>query len=375
MIILKRLFPYLWILCLMLACTSSDKRTYKVFRYNESAGIGSLDPAFARNQAVMWATGQLYNTLVEVDSNLHIRPSLAKHWEIEEEGRTLIFHLRTDVYFHDDACFMETSGKGRRMVAEDVVYSFNRLINPETASPGAWIFNERVHKNLPFEAVNDSTFRLRLNEPFVPILGVLSMKYCSVIAREAVDKYGVDFRKHPVGTGPFRLLVWKEGQALVLQKNPNYFERDSMGNQLPYLDGIKVTFLENKATEFVLFRQGSVDFINDVDPSFKDELLTRQGKLKANWSGKVRLHKSPYLSIEYLGMLQQGGDTLFRNVNFRKALNYAIDKRRMLMYLRNGVGVPADEGFIPPGLPSFLDNGKGYTYNLDSVKVYLNKAG
>ena len=89
-------------------------------------GIASLDPAFAKNQSIMWAVHQLYNTLVEVDENMQLKPSLAKSWEIADDKKHFIFHLRRDVFFHDDAAF--DNGKGRRLSAADVEYSFKRLI-------------------------------------------------------------------------------------------------------------------------------------------------------------------------------------------------------------------------------------------------------
>ena len=108
----------------------------------------------------------------------------------------------------------------------------------------------------------------------------MSMQYCSVIPREVVEKYGKDFRRHPCGTGPFALVAWEEEQAMVLKKNPDYFEKDSTGTRLPYLDGIKITFLQNKATEFLEFQQKRLDFVNEIDPSFKDEVLTKSGTLR-----------------------------------------------------------------------------------------------
>ena len=150
----------------------------------------------------MWAVHQLYNTLIEVDENLRLKPSLAKSWELSPDNLRFTFHLRTDVYFHDDAAF--TNAKGRRCTAEDVAYSFNRIIDKNVASTGAWIFNNRIDPVNGFTALNDSTFQLKLQRPFTPILGLLSMQYCSIVPKEAVEHYGPDFRRHPVGTGPFR---------------------------------------------------------------------------------------------------------------------------------------------------------------------------
>ena len=111
-----------------------------------------------------------------------------------------------------------------------------------------------------FKAIDDSTFRLKLIKPYEPILQILKMTYCSVVPKEAVEKYGSDFRSHPCGTGPFQFVAWEEGHALIFKKNENYFEKDSAGNRLPYLDGIKITFYDSKATEFLLFRQKQLIF-------------------------------------------------------------------------------------------------------------------
>src|SRR4051812_446003 len=212
---------------ILFSCKSHNHPGKKIFRYNEATGIASLDPAFAKNQSVMWAIHQLYNTLVEVDENMQIRPALAKSWNFSPDNLSINFHLRNDVFFHDDAVFQ--NGRGRKLIAEDVVYSFNRIIDVNTASPGAWIFNGRVEGVSPFLAPDDSTFTIKLIRPFQPILGMLSMQYCSIVAKEAVDKYGNDFRRHPVGTGPFIFTAWEEGQALILTKNNHYYEKDSSG--------------------------------------------------------------------------------------------------------------------------------------------------
>src|SRR6185312_1656709 len=118
---------------------SQHEKVKNIFHYNEQSGIATLDPAFAKNQSIMWAVHQLYNTLVEVDQDLNIVPSVAKSWEISGDRCAYTFHLRNDVFFHDDDAF--ENGKGRRLVAKDVEYSFRRIIDKRTASPGAWVFN------------------------------------------------------------------------------------------------------------------------------------------------------------------------------------------------------------------------------------------
>ena len=366
-------------LMLQASCYNKRSQEGQFFHYNESTGIASLDPAFAKSQSTMWPAHQLFNTLVEIDSNLNLVPSLARSWEISDDKTLYTFHLRTDVWFHDDPCF--PGGKGRKLRAADMVYSLGRIMDKKLASPGAWIFNRKVDSLQPFTAPDDSTFLVKLQRPYQPVLGILSMQYCSAVPQEAVEKYGNDFRRHPVGTGPFQFVAWEEGQLLVLKRNGRYFEKDEQGRQLPYLEGIKVSFYDSKATEFLLFRQRQLEFINDIDASFKDEVLTKQGGLRPQWEGKIGLQTHPYLNIEYLGILVDSTNPLVKNSplrlkKIRQAINYGFDRRKMILYLRNSLGTPAESGFVPAGLPSFdTARVKGYRYDPARTKSLLAEAG
>lgn len=376
---MKRFFLLLCFSALWWMSCRRPQQASGFFNYNETTGISSLDPAFAKNQSNIWAVHQLFNTLVATDSNMHIVPSLATRWEISADRKEILFHLRRDVFFHDHPAF--AGGKGRRMVAKDVVFSFHRLIDPETASPGAWIFNGRVDSIQPFTAVNDSTFLLKLRNPFVQMLGVLSNVYCSIVPKEVVERVGADFRRQPVGTGPFRFNAWEEGQTLLLLRNNRYFEKDAKGNRLPYLRGVKVSFIDNKATEFLEFQQGRLHFVNDIDASFKDEVLNKQGMLRAAWKDRVVLNKHAYLNIEYLGILldsslQRVKESPLRLRAIRQAINYGFDRRKLMLYMRNSIGVAAESGFVPMGLPSFdAATVPGYRYDPKKAKSLLASAG
>ncbi|MCW3126791.1 MAG: transporter substrate-binding protein [Bacteroidetes bacterium] len=363
------------LLCsLFLHSCSSDPQVFdrQVFHYNQSAGISSLDPAFARDQSGIWAVNQLYNGLVQLDDSLRVQPAIAYRWDISADGLIYTFHLRSDVYFHKDKCF---DGNDRHVTASDVLYSLARLKDPRTASPGAWVFHDRVEEKRPFEAPDDSTFVLHLVRPFRPMLGILTMQYCSVIAHEAVEMYGPDFRSHPVGTGPFYLKVWREGSAMILSRNERYFEKEN-GEQLPHIKGVRISFMNSKKTEFVAFKQGKLDFISGIDASFQDEVLDENGQLRNGLAGKFNLSKTPYLNTEYLGFLMAADSTsAIHDKRVRQAINCGFDRNELIHYLRNGIGKPAENGFTPPGLPSFDAAITGYNYDPDKARQLLKDAG
>jgi peptide/nickel transport system substrate-binding protein len=365
---------------LLLGCNANTNEEQKtVFNINLDQGLTSLDPAFARNQNVLWMTNQIFNSLVQIDDSLNIKPSVAESWEISGDGKTYTFHLRDDVFFHDDSLF--TNGKGRKAIASDFKYSFSRIIDPKTASSGAWIFNDKVTGADAFLAPNDSTFIIQLKNPFPPFLAMLSAQYCSVLPHEVADKYGKEFRTHPIGTGPFKFKYWKEGEVLVLLKNEHYFEKDSSGNALPYLDAVKAGFIPDKQTAFMEFLKKHLDYFNSIDGSYRDDILTKSGKMTKKYKGKFHLKKSPYLNTEYLGMLVDSSLAIVKNSplkhkKVRQAINYAIDRHRLIKYLRNSIGIPANAGFIPAGMPGFSSKAvKGYEFNPEKARLLLKEAG
>ncbi len=355
-------YSYL-ILCglipLITSCSADldRSRDNQVFRYNEQYNVATLDPAFARNPQIIWPCNQLFNGLVQQDDSLNIIPDIARSWDISKDVKTYTFHLRRDVYFHKNVHF-NTPDSTRTVTAQDFVYSLNRLKDPQVASPGSWVLGN-VER---YEALNDSTLQINLKQPFPAFLGLLGMRYCSVVPHEVVDYYGNEFRSHPVGTGPFKFKRWVEGVKLVLRKNKHYFERDNQGRQLPYLEAVAITFLPDKQSEFLQFAQGNLDLLNSLDPSYKDELLTPMGELKAKYKDRVTIKKGPFLNTEYIGFFLESQTPEVRSLLIRRAVNYGFDRQKMITYLRNGIGTPANGGFIPKGLPGFSANA-GYDYN------------
>ncbi|MBL7935899.1 MAG: ABC transporter substrate-binding protein [Bacteroidia bacterium] len=381
-------FVKLTVLCLIIVATTTtcgdnkqenDNRT--VFNYNEMAGISSLDPASANNTEDIWGVNQVFNGLVQLDDSLKVKPCIAKRWFLSDDGLTYTFILRDDVYFHDNPCFDDK--KGRKVTAKDFVISFNRLYDARVSSAVSLLSNiDRTEKTgyKGFLASNDSTFVVYLKDPFSAFLSVLTMKYFSVIPYEAVDFYGQDFRRNPVGTGPFKFKLWEEGTKLVLLKNERYFEYDGK-HQLPYLDAVTISFVKDRETAFMELLNGKYDMLSGADAFNINEVLDKNGNLQPIYAEKFTMQKQTFLKTDYLGILVDDNIDIvkkspLRIKALRKAINYGFDRVKMVKFFRNNIGYPATAGFIPNGLPSFNDKiVKGYSYNPDKVRQLLIEAG
>jgi peptide/nickel transport system substrate-binding protein len=378
-----RYFSLVLLTIIISAChqKKSGEEYRMVFKYNESAGINTLDPAFAKDQAHIWVCNQLYNGLVQFDDSLRVKPCIARSWSLSEDGTTYTFLLRKDVFFQNHPVFPD--GKGRKVVASDVVYSFNRLLDEKTASPGIWIFNDvakDANGRCEFQALDDTTVVIKLKHSFPPFLGLLAMQYCSVVPKEIVDHYGKDFRKNAVGTGPFMLKYWKEGQKLILIKNPTYFEYEN-NQRLPYLDAVSVSFVVDKQSVFLEFVRGNLDLLSGIAPTYIDELIQKDGSLNPKYESKLNLSVQPYLNTEYFGFLVDDKVNNTKNnplldKRVRQAINYGIDRKKMIRYLRNNIGIAGTKGIVPLGIPGYDSSSvSGYNYNPEKALQLLADAG
>ena len=367
-------FGSITVLFLFVSCGTKRSNNKNVFCYNESNGITSLDPAFARDLEIMWATNQLFDGLVELNDSLQIVPSVSKSFAVSENLRTYTFTLRNDVHFHNNSCF--PNEQGRKVVASDVVYSFSRILDNTVASPGKWIFEKVIDNG--FSAPNDSTFIVELKEPFAPFLGLLTTQYANIVPHEAIEMYGTDFRNHPVGCGPFQFAFWYENVALVFHKNPNYYLKDEFGNALPYLDGVKIDFVKDMSAEYQGLLQGKYDFMSGIHNAFKDELLDPNGNLSSAYTSQLYLQKTPFIKTDYLGFvvdpsLQSNKALLDPRV--RMALHLSINKKDMVKHLRNNTVIPADFGFCSPAAAKNLNTEQLISFNKKQALDLLAEAG
>lgn len=382
---------------LVASCSESETRSESnTFFFNMPTEPNSLDPIEISQQASWWIGSQVYEGLVALDKDLNPVGAVAERWETSEDGLVWTFYIREGARFGDNEIFAE--GKGRQVNAEDVRTSFERVCSPGR-SAGYWVFrgkvagveefydsrvengdNPSVEHVAGFEIVDDMTFRITLSEPFAPFIYLLTTPFCYIAPVEGPEKLGDEFARNPVGSGPFRLTAWDEGQQIVLTKNSNYYMTDESGTSLPYLDSVWVTFIADPATEFSEFERGNLDLLTAIDPTFAEKVLDPDGEGLTDAYSNYTLHTQPGMSIEYYGFTVDPNTAAGKvspfatNRHLRKALNYAIDRERITRFVLKGLATPAFYGPIPPSTPGFAGV-EGYSYDLEKMKEQLDSAG
>lgn len=362
----------------LVSCSLDSKTNTKTFKYNQVVELNSLDPAFSRDLATMWACSHIYEGLFILDSNAELKSLLADSSWVEANQLNYHFKLKKDVYFHKNSCFKNTDST-RSFNAYDVAYSFLRLINPKTASPGAWVLRNKLDSLSPFQIIDSFHIMIRLRQPNAQFLQILSMPYCAIVPKEAVDYYGKTFRKNPVGTGAFAFKFWEDAEVLFLKKNPHYHIRDSKGKTLPYLDYVKITFNQNKKTELFSFEKRELSFITGLDQSIIQQVFDRNGQLNENWNKKVQLYKKPFLNTEYMAILVRedmlNPHSIMRSKKLRQAINYSIDRNELAQYLKYNLVLPANKGFVPSAMPNYDSSFQGLSYQPKKAKRLLTEEG
>ncbi|MBV6479264.1 MAG: Heme-binding protein A [Ignavibacteria bacterium] len=379
-----------------LSCSDDSDTGKKIFNFNLNLGVETLEPVMSNSVQSIWCLSVMMDGLVKFDSNKNITPAIAKNWFISDNGLKYTFILRNDVYFHDNACFGDA--KTRKVTAQDFKYCLERVNNPKTKSRGQWVFRDRikgaqeyidfmsgkssneVNEITGINAINDTTLEITLTKPFSPFLSILTMSYGYVYPKEAVDFFKDKFGQNPVGSGAFKFVRWDIDKEMIFEKNKSYWEKDKSGNSIPYLDGIKITFTQSSETEFLDFQNGKYDYHEPSSETF-DQITDENGNLNSPSEKNYNLVKQPWLQTVFFGMMQSlelpgGKDGPFvNNKKLRQALNYAVDKNRILKFVLKNRGAPALNGPIPAGMPGFNQEIIGYSYNKEKAKQLLAEAG
>ena len=361
---IARWFVFLSILSLLLAplaAANSEKQAlsggdYRVPLASEPI---TLDPAKFNGIYAMNVGNNLFDGLVEFDGNLNVVPAIAKIWKISRDHRTYTFLLREGIKFHN----------GREVTAEDFVFSFKRLLDPEIKSPAASLFSNiqgakeyqegKVASVNGLRAVNHHTLVIELEKPFAPFLSILAMANAKVVPRESFEK---SFDTHPVGTGPFRFQSWRPGKEIVLAANNDYFKDG------PYLERLRFVIYQNVDWEKIYadFEEGRLDqsLVASGDYKFRD------GGNKVGTS--PTLISKPGLNVVYIGMNLEL--EAFKDRRVRQAIYHAVDREKIVSESTRWRSVQA-KGILPPGIAGFDPYFKGYDYNPGKAIELLEKAG
>lgn len=364
-----------------------------ILKVNEVDRFKSLMPMAISEQNAYHIASQVYEGLIKYNQfDLSLVPGLAKNWEISQDLREYTFHLRTNAKFHDDSCFK--GGVGRNVTAGDVLFSFESLCSKNINNSQFDItFKDRVvganenyeqsgsgkvHSISGVTVVNDSTLKIKLINPDPTFLNILAMPGCFVFPKEAGLKYGSRMRTKCVGTGPFYVDFISEGNIVELKRNPFYWNKDVHGNPLPYLDRVHWTFIPDKATEVELFRDGKLDAIYNIPVDLFHQTL---GQLQDNSDARLNfdIYSSPALSTHFYGLNVQL-NPFFSVREIRRAMNLAIDRKKIAEITLKGEGTAAEFGIVPY-TKTFEKAGydyknlRGFTYNPDSARRLLEKAG
>jgi len=361
-------YPFLFLLLVALlfmsgiGCRrSQDGRLpgYLYLRLNSNPT--TLDPALITDVQGGGISAKIFNGLVRFNENLDIVPDIARSWKLSEDQLTYTFRLRRDVRFSN----------GRKVTAQDVKYSFERVLTPGTKAPLTWVLDKiegakefiagKAEHISGIRVINDHTLTLKIEKPFGPFLSLLAMTTAYVVPREEVERLGQDFGTRPIGTGPYVLAEWKHSQHLILKVREDYFDGR------PKLSGIYYRIIPEDLTAVMEFETGHLDVL--LIPSSEYQRYTTDPV----WRDMV--YGRPGLNTYYLGL--NCTRPPFSDIRLRKAVNFAIDRQHILNTVFEKRGVPAT-GPIPPGLwknRTWSRALQGYGYDPKKAKDLIREAG
>jgi ABC-type transport system substrate-binding protein len=323
--------------------------------------ISTLDPAIGYDWQNWSMIKALFNGLMDYEAGTYnLEPDLAESFTISPDGKVYTFKLRKDVKFHN----------GRKLTAEDIKYSIERAVNPKTQSPGQGFFwsikgfdemtSGKAAELSGITVVDPYTLKIELSQPDATFLHVMAINFAFAVPKEEVEKYGQDFGTHPVGTGAFKMKEWKLGQHVVYERNPDYYKPG-----LPRLDKIVFEVGQEPTVALLRLQRGEVDILGDGIPP------ARFLQVKNDPKNAGLIIEGGQLHTGYVSMNVRMKP--FDNKKVRQAVNMAINKQRICMIINNRA-VPANQP-LPPAMPGYDKNYKGYPYDPAKAKALLAEAG
>ena len=370
----KVLLPFIFLVLAAGAACAADAPVYGgTLRWHEVANPPKLDPHMATDTTSARVTLLIFENLVNNSlDGKKIVPNLAESWKISSDHKTYTFKLKKGVHFQKTAEGKPTANGGREVTAQDWKWSLERMVRDK--SPRAYFIDVvdgydeftkgKAKEWKGIQAPDKYTLVFKLKEPFAPFLSVLAYNSFVVVPKEDVQKWGKNFNFHPVGTGPFAMSSWKQDQRVVLKKNDNYWKKDAQGRKLPYLDQWELVVIPDGTVAWEEFKKGNIDVMRDVP----DRVVVEGRKLL----GKNML-EGPQPGTYYYGFNVEK-EPFKGNKKLRQALNYAVDRKKINDLVLEGLWYPA-KGVLPPSMPGYNKNLKGYEYNPAKAKQLMKEAG
>lgn len=393
-------------------CSKKQEDEVKTLYLGGVAKVKGMDPIYSNDRYSGNEVSRVYEGLLEyhyLKRPYVLQENLAESLpQVSEDGLTYTFKLKKGVLFHDNKCF--PSGKGREMVASDVVFSVLRNADPKLQGNGWWVLDGKI-KGLNewrelaikegfadynadidgLKAIDKYTVQFKLQKPFPQFLYSLAMPFYFIVPKEAVEYYGKEFLNHPVGTGPFMLDKFTQSNKIVYKKNPNFRDKfypsegteedkkagrlADAGKKLPLVDKIVVEIIKESQPRWLSFMKGKIDYLAIPKDNF-DTAITPSKELSPEMiKKKIKLSVTPQLDLTYVAF--NHSNELFKdNLNLRKAIALAFDQKKSNELFYNGNGVLA-QSIVPPGIAGHI---KGYKNpymqrDVKKAKEYLAKAG
>ncbi len=349
----------------------------------ENFPIASIYPVSTTNQVEALVVGQIHESLLRLDAKtLEVIPGLAEKWEISKDGKTITFHLVKGAHFQDNKCYSD--GKGPEITAKDVKftlellatktddnYQFSTILKDRLV--GVNDFFDKKSKSISgVKIIDDYTIALELVNPSLSFMKLLANPSAAIINETAFKAYGKDLK---TGAGPFMYDISSTPEKLVLVKNPNYFRKDSLGFVLPYLDTVIVQIMPSIEDGLSSFENGKIDLINTLPSLRVKDVVEKNIKEFVSHPPKSLLHREPeMLSQFYVFNTKQKP---FDNASVRQAINYAIDREKLVDNVLQGQAIGAAVHGITPNTFSGYDikKIKGYSLDIEKAKKLLSDAG
>ncbi len=335
---------------------------------------------------------QIHEPLIRLNAKtLDLIPALAEKWEVSPDGKHITFYLRKGVKFQDDPCF--EGGKGREITTADVKYTLEKLCYERNDNfhfyticgdriVGAKEFNEAMQhykegdkkpeiKGL--KIIDDYTFSIDLQYPnYQSFLQLLATPIAAILPKEGYEKYGdkLDF-----GAGPYRIdKSISNDQQLVLVKNPFYYAIDKEGNALPYIDTIVVRYFENTEDAIIAFLNHQVDVVNDVPNNAAKRVVEQHINSFQKVPPEYIIDMTSQMFVQFVFINTHMPP--FDNIKVRRAINYALDRNKIIEKAFNGQALPGVYGITPPAFKDYdITKIKGYDLNIQEAQQLLAKAG